>query len=437
MNDVRYSVLGYIKTTLKNRAAKNAAWLIAGRIIQMMISFVVGVLTTRYLGPENYGLIGYAMAYTVFFAAIATLGINSVIVRELVDNRDREGTVLGTAMTLEAVSSFISALLIVAIVSIADRGDKTIVSVAALCSLGFVLSVLGVFNYRFQSELKSEVTAKAALLGYSAGAAFKIYLLATGKSVVWFAAASSVDYVFAGALLLAAYRKSGGRALRFSWDYGKALLAKSRHFILPMLMVSVYAQTDRIMLRHMCGANELGYYTSAFMLCTAWCFVLQAVIDSVFPSIMENSRDGKTEEFIKQNKKLYAAVFYVSIFVSVLFFVFAKPMVSLLFGSEYAGTTGVLRILTWFNAFSYLGVARNAWVVCLDKQRHLTLVYVSAAVINLALNFMLIPVWGAKGAAVTSLLAQVITSIAAPMFIRELRPNAKMMLEAIALKDLK
>ena len=77
---------------LKNRIVKHAGWLIGGRIVHMILAFFVGLLTARYLGPGNYGLINYAASYTSFFASVCTLGINSIIIKDFVDHPDEEGT---------------------------------------------------------------------------------------------------------------------------------------------------------------------------------------------------------------------------------------------------------------------------------------------------------------------------------------------------------
>jgi len=96
-----------------------------------------------------------------------------------------------------------------------------------------------------------------------------------------------------------------------------------------------------------------------------------------------------------------------------------------------------LRIITWYTAFSYLGVARNAWVVGKDKQKYLIWIYMSAALSNVLFNIWLIPIWGASGAALASLIAQIVTVMVAPFFIKPLKRNSVLMLEAIALKGLK
>ena len=94
-----------------------------------------------------------------------------------------------------------------------------------------------------------------------------------------------------------------------------------------------------------------------------------------------------------------------------------------------------LKVVTWYTAFSYFGVARNAWMVCNEKQKYLKYMYIFAAIINIGLNIPFIYLWGPTGAAIASLLTQISTSIILPFCIKDLRPNAKLMLEAIILKN--
>lgn len=400
----------------------------------MGINLVVGLLSARYLGPSNYGLIQYAAAYTGFFSAFCTLGIDSVLVKELTDAPGEEGEVLGTALFLRGISSVLSAVGILCIVCVADRGDTAVMAVVCLSAVGMIFRVFEVFHSWFQSRLRSEVTAVVSLAAYCIAAGYKLLLLASGRSVEWFAFAAALEQISAAIFLMIAYRRNNGGKLRVSRKRGRKLLQKSRHFILPGLMVAVYAQTDKIMLGQMISEAEIGFYSTAVSLCNVWCFVLSAIIDSAYPEI---TRACKRDErlFIRRNKQLYAIVFYLSMAVSLLFFCFAEPIVELLYGDAYLPAAAPLRVITWYTAFSYLGVARNAWIVCKDRQKALIWVYGSAAVSNVALNFLLIPAWGAVGAAAASLAAQVITTMAAPFWIKDLRENAKLMTEAILLRD--
>lgn len=419
-----------IKSILHNRVAQNAGWIIGGKIIQMAINLIVGLITARYLGPSNYGLINYAGAYTAFFSSICTLGINSVIVKEFVDAPDKEGTIIGSTLVLRAVSSLFSALTIIGISFVVDAGEPVTQVVVALSAIGVIFQIFETFNYWFQSKLQSKTTAVVTLAAYIITSAYKVVLLITKKPVTYFAFATSLDYICLAILLYLSYKKYYGGKLTFSKSYGIILLKKSYHFILPGLMVAIYGQTDKIMLKHMISNEEIGYYSTAVSLCSMWCFVLSAIIDSLYPPIMEAFKNSK-EEFDKKNKLLYSIVFYVSAGVSVLFTLFGGIAIKILYGEAYLPSVAPLRIITWYTAFSYLGVARNAWIVCMNRQKYLKYIYMSAAIANVMLNCIFIPIWGASGAAVASLISQIITTLVVPFFIKDMRENSIMIVKAI------
>lgn len=418
-----------IKQIVHNRVAQNAGWIIGGKIAQMAISFVVGLITARYLGPSNYGLINYAAAYIAFFSSICTLGINSVIVKEFVDNPGNEGVIVGSALVLRAVSSLFSALTIIGISFVADAGEPVTQLVVVLSAIGVIFQIFETFNYWFQYRLQSRTSAIVTFIAYVITSAYKVILLIAKKPVTYFAFATSLDYICLAILLYLSYKKYNGGKLTFSKSYGIALLKRSYHFILPGLMVAIYGQTDKIMLKHMIGNEEIGYYSTAVALCNMWCFVLNAIIDSLYPPIMEAFKNSK-EEFDKKNKLLYSIVFYVSAGVSVLFTLFGGIAIKILYGEAYLPAVAPLRIITWYTAFSYLGVAREAWIVCMNKQKYLKYIYFTAAISNVILNSILIPFWGASGAAAASLISQVIT-IAVPFFINDMRENSVMIVKAI------
>lgn len=204
-----------LQSLLKRKTVKNAGYLILGRVIQMVFGLVIGLLTARYLGPSNYGLINYAGAYTAFFAAVCTLGINNILVKEFIDHPGEEGKVIGTTLGLRAVSSVLSSIIIIAITSALDANEPTTKLVVSLASIGMVFNIAETFNYWFQSRLESKITAGATLCAYLISSAYKVFLLITGKSVAYFALVSSLDYLCLGIILFAQYRKYVGGNCNF------------------------------------------------------------------------------------------------------------------------------------------------------------------------------------------------------------------------------
>ena len=421
-----------LKRILKNRTVCNAAWLISGRLLNKAIVFLVGLLTARYLGPKNYGLVTYATAYTTFFASLCTLGINAIIIKNFVDHPDEVGQAIGTTLVLRAASSLLSAIMIIGIVSIVDRDEPLTILVVALSCIELLFHVFDTFKQWFQSRLESKYVAIATLLSTIATSTYKILILVAGKSVVWFALSLSVDYAVVAACLLLMYKKKKGPQLSFSVKKGKQLLSSSYSFIISGVMVAVFSGTDKLMLKQMLGEESVSYYTLAVSISMVASFVLEAVIQSMVPSVIEAYKKDK-KLYEKRNRQLYAIVFYVAIAFSLTVCVFAEPIVYLCYGEAYAQMIMPLRIVVWYTAFSYLGGARSAWLVCENKQNYQNLLYAGAAVVNVLINYLLIPVLGPTGAAFATLVTQVFTTVALPAVFPPLRDNVKLILEAISL----
>ncbi len=421
---------------LNNKVIHNAGWLIGGNIVHKLIAFIIGIWTARYLGPGDYGLITYASAYLTFFFSLATLGIQSVIVKRFVDEPDQEGTTLGTTLVLQGSASLLSILVILGVVFFVDYGETVTILVVFLSSLGLFFQVLDTVKYWFQSKLESKYAAIATTVSYLISSLYKLLLLVLGKSVAWFAVAGSVDYVVVAVILFAVYKRKGGPRLRFSKEVAIDLLRNSYHYILSGLMVSIYGATDKLMLKQFLGEESVGYYGTAVSIANVWVFVLSAIIDSLKPVIMELHNKSR-KEYIRKNVLLYRIVFYLSVFVSVFMTLFAELGVTLLYGKEYMGAVAPLRIITWYVAFSYLGVARDIWVVCEKQQKYLPGIYLGSAVVNVALNAALIPFLGASGAALASLVCQICTIMVMPLFAKGLRPNVRLMLAAVFFKGSK
>lgn len=420
----------------RSKVLTNISWLVGGRIIQMIFSFVVGILTARYLGPGNYGLVNYGSVYTGIFTSISSLGLNSIVVKELIDQPEKQGETLGTIIGLKFAASTLSLMAVFALTSIIDKGNNITIQVVILCSVGLIFQAFTTFEFWFQSKLQSKVSAIATMVAYIIVSAYRIVLLVKNCSVQWFAVATSIDYLCIALILYIFYKKNSGSKLSFSLSRAKKMLPQSYYFILSSLMVAIYGNTDKFMLKHILKDEmEVGYYATAVTICSMWTFVLQAVIDSFYPMIMK-LHHANYVQYKKRNIQLYAIVFYLSLIVSVVIMFLGEFGIRLLYGESYLGAIMPLKIVTWYTAFSYLGVARNGWMVCENKQKYLKYIYISAALLNVFVNFVFIPKFGASGAAMASLITQVCTSIILPFLIKPLRENAMMMVDAIMFKGL-
>ena len=418
------------KRNSMNRVAQNAVWIIGGRIVQALLALVINMLTARYLGPSNYGLITYASSLVAFVVPIMQLGLSNVLVQEIVNRPDEEGKVLGTSMVMSLVSSFFCVVGLTAFVFAVSPGETDTVLVCLLYSVLLIFQALEHIQYWYQAKLISKYTSMIGLGAYVLVSAYKIYLLATAKPVYWFAFSNALDYAlisFAGIIL---YRKLGGQKLQFSWAVGKQMLVRSHHYILSSMMVTVFAQTDKIMIKMMIGEADTGYYGAAVACAGLLSFVYSAIIDSFRPSIFDGLKDSE-DAFLYRLTMLYSIIIYLSLAQSVVMTVFAKWIIYLLYGKAYEPAISALRIVVWYTTFSYIGAVRNIWILSNEKQKYLWIINLSGALANIVLNTLLIPSVGIDGAAIASLITQVFTNVVIGYIIKPIRANNKILVHSL------
>lgn len=409
------------------KVVKNAAWIIGARIIQSILALVISMFTARYLGPSNYGLISYASSVVAFVVPIMQLGLPSILVQEIVNKPKQEGEILGTSIVLSVISSFACMLGVTTFASVVNAGETTTIIVCALYSLLLLAQAIEIVQYWFQAKLASKYVSITSLVAYAIVSAYKIFLLVTGKSVYWFAVSSALDYAIIGVVLLIIYRRLSDSRLRFSTALAKSMLAKSRYYIVSNMMITIFAQTDRIMLKLMIDDAAAGYYSAAVACAGITGFVFSAIIDSMRPMIFE-SKKSDNSAFEKNVSRLYCIVIYLSLAQSVFMTLFAPLIINILYGSAYQNTIGILQVLVWYTTFSYMGGVRNIWILAENKQNYLWIINLSGALTNVVLNAILIPLLGGIGAAVASLITQIFTNVLIGFVIKPIIHNNKLIL---------
>ncbi len=415
------------------KVAKNIGWMLAGSVFKLLISFFVSVLTARYLGPSNYGVLGYVTSFSTFFTSICNLGINAILVKEILEDKDNEGVVLGSTFFMQTISTLACCVILCVFMVVMNPQEPIYLILAGIQSVYMLINVAHGLTYWFQSRLESKISSIASTVGSLAMAVFRIYLLATNKNIYWFAWATTCDIVVIGAILVGCYIKKGGQPLKISFEKCKRILSRSKHFILAGLMVSLYAQMDKIMLKSMLGPASVGYYTAANSINTMWTFVIAAIIDATSPVIYK-SYDEDREKFNKQLKLLYTVVIWIGVLAGIVICISSNWLVNLLYGPSYSESAGILRILVWGATFSYLGVARNIWIVKENKNKYIVFFTLIGFVFNLILNILLIPILGAIGAAIATVASQSISSVLAQLLFKPTRENCLMIFDAFILR---
>lgn len=412
----------------RNSTTKNAVWIISCKVVQSLLGMVVSLLSARYLGPSNYGLISYAASVVAFVLPIVELGFRSTLVREIIDHPNKEGEIVGTSLVFSLLSSIVCMVGVSTFVHIAHPDEPVTLIVCALYSISLLTQALEMIQYWFQAKLISQYTSLTGLAAYVLVTAYKIYLLATQKSIYWFAVSQALDYLIVAVVLIAFFYKLSSQKLSVSFKRFREMFSKSRYFIVSSLMVTVFAQTDKIMLKMMLSEEAVGIYSAAVTCTGVFSFVFAAIIDSFRPLIFENKKISE-EAYEKSLVTCYSVVIYLSLIQSVAFTVFSGLIIRILYGAEYAASASVLSLVVWYTPFSYFGPIRNVWMFAENKQRYLWIINLTGAVTNVLLNAVLIPCMGVMGAALASLITQALTNVVIGFVVKSIRYNNVLLLK--------
>ena len=419
-----------IKRIFINKEIRNASWIILEQVFQMMVSLVVGVLSARYLGPSNYGALSYTLSFVSFLTSVATLGMEGVVMKKIIMHPEDEGVYLGSAMLLRTISSVLCMGAVVLTVGILNPDDKLKWLLALLQSFQLLFKSFQILDIWFQRYLKSRYTSIGKMIACLIVSAYKIFLLATGKSIVWFALSNAFTDLVISIVLWCFYKKEHGQRLSVQCGKGVEVLSESYHFILSGLMSAIYGQMDRIMIGSMMTDNEVGLYTVATAICGMWVFVPNAIINSFRPQIIELKKVSSHEHYITRLEQLYSFVIWLCITATLAICILSRFIVGTLYGSAYMGAVRTLRIAIWYETFAMIGSARGIWILCEDKNKYVKYYLGIGAAVNLVLNSLMIPAWGINGAAIATLITQIVTSLIAPTIFRETRDHTWIVLRA-------
>ena len=419
----------------KNRFIQNTSWILGANLVQMGLSFIIGMISARYLGPSNFGVINYAAAIVAFFTSIANLGMEGVLVNEFTRKEYKNSEVLGTSLVMGLVSSIISSILVVLLVGVLKQWDRLMILVTFLQSLTLVFKAFDVFDYWFQSKLLSKYPSIIKCLSYVVMSAYKIFLLVTNKSVIWFAFSLGVDTLSIALGLMFCYFVIEKGKILFSDRLIWHILAQSSPFIISSLVSVIYTQMDKVMIElFLNDSAQTGLYSAALTVCTTWLFLPQAFITSARPVILA-MKDRNDTRFIIRLKQLYSFIIWVCIAVAAAITICAPNIIKILYGDAYAAAANTLRILIWYTVFSMIGTARGIWILCEKKNRYVWRYLVVGSIVNIILNACLIPYMGISGAALATVFSQFTSAIIAPVFYKETRIHTKYVLESFFLRD--
>lgn len=388
----------------------NTGWLFVDKILRMVVGLFVGVYVARYLGPERFGILNYSISFVALFSVLSTLGMEGIVVRNLIQKEDHQEALLGTTFWLKAMGAILLFLAVLVTINFTSDDFKT-KSIIAIIAGGTILDSFQVIDFYFQSKVQVRFSALASSFAMLTSAAIKLGLIFSQAELVWFAIVIVIEKAVRGIAYVIIYlhRKFSLSTWRFSWKIAQSLLRDSWPLMLSGMVIVIYMRIDQIMIKGILGAEAVGQYTAATRLSEVWYFIPVVICNSIFPAIMSAKKNSE-KEYYQRLQNLYDLLFIIAICVAIPITFFSADIIHILYGSTYTQSSRVLSLHIWTGLFVFLGVASQKWLLIENMQIFSFYRTFLGAVVNVVLNLIFIKKYGICGAAYSTIVAQSVAS---------------------------
>jgi len=387
----------------------NTSWLFAEKVLRMVIGLFVGVWVARYLGPEKYGLLSYAQSFVGLFTAIATLGLDGIVVRELVKDESRRDELLGTAFWLKVIGG-IGVLVFVTIAVNFTSNDWYTNFIIFVIASGTVFQAFNVVDMYFQAKVMGKYIAYVSALSLFAGSLFRVYLIISEAPLVYFAWAVVFDSVVLalGYVYFYVFTKGSFRSfLHFRKSTAISLLKDSWPLIIASCSFVIFSNVDNIMIKEIIGEFYVGIYKSAYQLVTLWYFLPGLLLSSLMPSLVSSHRDLAL--FNIRILHLSTLLVWIAIFIFLIYNAFGKLIIEITYGQQFIEAVAVLNSLAAVNLLIFYNSMWNYWMMIENRTKRTLLFHLFTAFLNVVLNYFFIFKYGVIGASYALLMSLLIS----------------------------
>lgn len=411
----------------------NTSWLFGEQMLRMASGLLVGIWVARYLGPEQFGVFSYAIAFVAIFGSVAKLGLDGIVVRELVNEPQKRDIYLGTAFWLKLVGALV-AFIIVAFATLFTSNDYTTNLYIFIITSGVIFQSFEVIDFYFQSQVLSKFVSICKITQLLLSSVLKIYFVLTGADLIWFVVVSLIDQTTLALTLYIAYKyqKLNSFYRYFDLSTAKKLLKDSWPLILSGFVLMIQARADQVMLKEMIGSIEVGYYSSAMRLIEVFSLIPTILTMSLFPAII-NARKTSTDLYKARLFSLYKLMMILFLLVAVPVYFFGDQIIVFLYKDAYAPAGQFFSLMALRLFFTNYGVVRSTYLMAENLMTYSMIVMVIGMLVNLMLNYFWIPSYRSVGAIWASIGSFFVVTFLIDFLYYRTRSNCKMMVKSMLL----
>lgn len=398
--------------------------MIGEKVVCMGLAFMATIILARYLGPEDFGSLAYALSLVAIFSSAGHLGLSGLVVREIVRDTKGHASTLGTVAILKVFGMTFGYLMLLVYAFVYEGAGSIEFYLIAIAGVAILFAPTDVIEFWFQAFLQARYTAIARISSHLFTAIYKMSLVLLGSSVVYFATAQVLQAALGGLLLAVLFNIKSELSInrwRFSLRRARKLMKDGWLVYIGSFFAVIYLKVDQVMLRWLSGSQEVGQYAIAAQLSEVWYFLPTVIVASFFPSLIE-LRERNDRLFKIRMQQLLDLLFLVGFSLVVVVTIAAPWAISILFGPNYASSASILVIHIWAGIFIFMRAAFSKWILIEGALMFSLITQGLGALVNVLMNLALIPLHGGVGAAYATLVSYATASFFALFFHQRTRP---------------
>jgi len=406
---------------------KNMSWLFAEKILRILIGLFVSVWVVRYLGPDKFGLLSYAQNFVGIFSSIAALGLDGIVVREFVKNKNLSNNLIGTVFFLKLSGAIIIFPILFFAIQFTNNDTYTNHLIFIIAS-GILFQSFNIIDLYFQSKVLSKYVVCANVISLCLSSIIKIIFILNKVNLINFVWLVLFDNIVLATTLVIFFRRGNStfiKKYKFKIILALSLLKDSWPLIFSGIAVSIYMRIDQVMIKELIDTHAVGIYAAAVRVSELWYFIPLAIVSSLLPAIV-NAKKQSQELYLKRIQKLYDLMVWLAVAIALPMTCFSNLIMELLFGNEYKGSGEILMIHIWSGVFVFIGLAFGRYLLVENQTKKSLYRTVFGVIVNIILNYLLIPTYGIKGAAIATLISQISANYLYDIIDKDLHQQLKM-----------
>lgn len=383
----------------------NTGWMFFGQMFSLVVSFFIGAWLARYLGPENYGIVSYVIAFVGLFNFIAYLGIHNILLRDLATYPEKRNELLGTSFWLLFFGGIIAFILAV-VSSFLFEPSTFVRSLIILYASTFLWSAFAVIAIFFQSTVQAKKNVQAGVISGIIASILKIILILTGQGIIWLVLIFIFEALLGTFVYIYIYKKSEYKIIewKFNFKLAKEILSGAWLLAIAAAASYIFMRVDQVMVRNFLGETAVGLYAAAIKLVEIWYFIPGIICSSLFPAIM-NAKKIDEKRYKNRLKNLYLLLGGLAVVIAIPISILAPWIIKFLFGSAYINSVGILKIYAWSGVGFFLNVGFYQYFLAENRLKSIFYFYLILMILNIFLNYNLIPRFGLNGAAWATMIS--------------------------------